>query len=66
MDGLEEEQSSGAPPILLFRTPPVSAIVRAIETARHGDDPGDFGARYELVDVDYVAGVATYRPSGDG
>jgi hypothetical protein len=61
MDGLEEEQASGSPPALIFRTPPVSAIVRAMETARYGEEPPDFGATYELVDVDYVADVATYQ-----
>lgn len=61
MDGLEEDLPAGAPPVVLFRTPPVSAIVRAMETARHGEEAADFGATYELVDVDYVVSVATYK-----
>lgn len=61
MDGLEEDQVSGSPPVLIFRTPPISAIVHAIETARFGEEPPDFGATYELVNVDHAAGVATYQ-----
>ncbi len=65
MDGLEEDLPRGSPPHLIFRTPPVSAIVRAMETARYGEQPPDFGATYELVDVDRVAGVAMYEVHGE-
>jgi hypothetical protein len=61
MDGLGEDLPGGSPPHLIFRTPPVSAIVQAIETARYGEEPSDFGATYELVEIDYLGGVATYR-----
>lgn len=57
MDGLEEESEYA--PQILFRTPPISELVRAVETARHGEEPPDFGATYVLADV--TAGVATYE-----
>jgi hypothetical protein len=60
MDGFEEEQSSGSPPFLLFRAPPVGELVRAVETARRGEEPPDFGAMYELSEVDRTTGVALY------
>jgi hypothetical protein len=57
MDGLEEE--SGQAPEIVFRMPPIGELVRAVETARNGEEPPDFGATYLLVDV--TAGVATYQ-----
>lgn len=57
MDGLREE--SEQVPQLMFRTPPIGELVRAVETARHGEEPPDFGATYVLADV--TAGVATYE-----
>jgi hypothetical protein len=59
MDGLEEESVDA--PFLLFRTPPVGEIVRAVETADDAEEPPDFGATYVLAEVDRVAELARYR-----
>jgi hypothetical protein len=60
VDGHEE--SSNTAPSVLFRTPPMSDILRAAETADEGTEMPLFGARYELVHFDEVAGVALYWP----
>lgn len=59
LDGLEEESEDA--PHSMLRSPPVSVIMRALETARRGEEPPDFCAVYELAEVYRVAGTAVYR-----
>jgi len=58
LDGKEE--TSDGTPHLMFRTPLISEMMLAVETADPGEEPPDFGATYELVGLP-VGGVARYR-----
>jgi hypothetical protein len=59
VDGLEE--SSNSAPTTLFRSPRMSEMLRATETAEQTEVPL-FGALYELVHFNEIIGVALYWP----
>jgi hypothetical protein len=60
-DGLEEVSSSAQERLL--RSPSVSEMVRAMETADPGQEMPDFSAEYRLVSLDRAREIAEYRPA---
>jgi hypothetical protein len=60
LDGLEE--SSNSSPAILFRGPPASEMLYLLQTADLDEATPPFGAFYELVNMDILAGIALYFP----
>lgn len=60
-DGLEEV--SPAAHRRLLRSPAISEMVRAMETADPGQEPPDFSTEYELIWLDRAREVAVYEPA---
>ncbi len=60
-DGLEEVSSLARERLL--RSPSISDMVRAMETADPEQEPPDFSAEYQLVSLDREHDVAEYRPA---
>jgi hypothetical protein len=60
-DGLEEVSSLAHERLL--RSPSISEMVRAMETADPEQELPDFSAEYQLVSLDRVRDVAEYRPA---
>jgi hypothetical protein len=58
-DGLEEESTSIAE--RLQRSPWISEMVRAMETAEPGSKLPDFSAEYRLVSLDKAREIAEYQ-----
>ena len=60
-DGLEEVAPYADERVL--RSPSISEMVRAMETADPAHDLPDFSAEYQLVSLDRERDVAEYRPA---
>jgi hypothetical protein len=60
-DGLEEVSNLAHERLL--RSPSLSEMMRAIETADPEEKPPDFSAEYQLVSLDRERDVAEYRPA---
>jgi hypothetical protein len=60
-DGLEEVSDLAQERLL--RSPSMSEMMRAIETADPEEEPPDFAAEYQLVSLDRERDVAEYRPA---
>jgi hypothetical protein len=58
-DGLEELAASAQERLL--RSPAISEMVRAMETADPDEELPDFSAEYQLVSLDRMREVAEYR-----